>query len=626
MSGAAPSASGGTSSPKPMAINLLALGFACVLLFLFLAPTSSRSPLHNDPSSNAVHDLPLLYLSKAKKSLYRPAPKLAKNVWTELDAMVVSEHQRNKLPWRFRVHNSMVASFGHTRILQDSRKVCKVPNMEVQVDNPFRAETNIGKMKRCYVCLRFDRQCRGQDMEELWDRRYFKKYDTYSATFLMTDTTALNRLKRDDLEKFEEVMFTREGEMYVSALDGGDAISGNKAKQLSVKRGYAEQFGCDYNTLRIQPAQYTMHHPKECRSFFAAAEQMPKDTMWIMKPVLGSGGVGISLHTGLKDFQEQFSNCPKPTAKDPNLNKFIIQEYVKHPLLIHNKKFDMRVYMLIASSNPYIIFFHKGYLRRAVFNYDSSSTTRTVFLTNTHFQSLEKDFELADHIWGWARFQKYLADHNVAGSQYISTVLDSAIKKVMLFNFWSAKSELKRRKGTYHLFGLDFMIDDELRVHFIEANGFPGYTWSKDFPTRKMVGTMIDMIVELHEAPTGFERMTRGDMYGEFEMIYNELEDGCSDVAYDPCIEFSTHNRQKMKDSAKKIAQIHDTGRRTMFKAKKQKQRDATQALEACKAQGLSTESSACKQVLLQERRKKFVAMFQEIRAWNAINKFVSGM
>jgi len=336
--------------------------------------------------------------------------------------------------------------------------------------------------------------------------------------------------------------------------------------------------------------------------------------------------VGISLHTGAKEFEEQFSTCAKPKKEAPNVNKFIIQEYVKHPLLIHGKKFDMRVYMLIASSNPYFIFFHKGYLRRAVYNYDANSTKRTVFLTNTHFQSLEKGFELADHIWGWARFQKYLADHNVAGSQYISTVLDSSIKKVMLFNFWSAKDELVRRKGTYHLFGLDFMIDDELRVHFIEANGFPGYTWSKDFPTRTMVTTMIDMIIELHESPTAFERMTRGDTYGEFELIYNELEDGCSDVAYDPCIEFSTHNAVPMKYTAKRVSQMHDAGQRTMFKAKKQKSRDNIKAVEGCKREGLDEKSKECSKFMYEERRRKFVAMFHEIRAWNAINKFVSGM
>jgi hypothetical protein len=341
---------------------------------------------------------------------------------------------------------------------------------------------------------------------------------------------------------------------------------------------------------------------------------------------LGSGGNGITLHNGTEDFEWRFSACAKPRKSAPHTNKFIIQEYVKHPLLIHGKKFDMRVYMLIASSSPYFIFFHKGYLRRAVYKYVASSTNRTNFLTNTHIQSIEEKFDLADHIWGWARFQKYLADHNIAGSHYVSTVLDSAIKRVMLFNFWSAKSELVRRKGTYHLFGLDFMIDDELRVHFIEANGFPGYTWSKDFPTRTMVTTMTDMIIELHESPAAFVGMTRGDTYGEFEMIYNELEDGCSNVAYDPCIEFAKHNAVPMKQTAKRVSVMHDAGRRTMFSAKKQKEKDRMKAVEGCKKQGFDEESKACSKFMYEERRAKFLTMFQEIRAWNTVNKFVVGM
>lgn len=591
-------------------------------------------------------------------------PPATPNVWQETDSLIPSKYRRTALPWRLRAHDGVRYSYGKLPLLRSSSRVCRVPPLQVQVDSPYRSETAQGKIKRSYVCLRFDRQCRGQEMEELWDRRYSKKYDTYQATFLMTDTTALNRLKRDDMELFEQVMWQREGEAYLSALDGGDAISGNKGKQLSVKRGYAEKFGCDYNSLRIQPAQYTMFRPKECRAFFARAKELGEETMWIMKPVLGSGGVGISLHTGTKDFQV-FRGCkkkialsssssdqgtPPPSAKKPPppqknkekeshahgegeekekiiaTNKYIVQEYVKYPLLIHKKKFDMRVYLLIGSSVPYFVFYHKGYLRRAVLNYDSKSETRTVFLTNTHFQSLEKDFELADHIWGWARFQKYLADYNVAGAHYVSTVLDSAIKKVLMFNFWSAREELVRRKGTYHLFGLDFMIDDELRVHFIEANGFPGLTWSKDFPTRTMVTTMIDMIIELHESPTAFEHMTRGDSYGEFELIYNELEDQCSDVSYDPCIEFATHNTVPMKERARRVAEMHDSQRRTLFKAKKRKERDEKIAQLACRRAGVALDSTECRKLLYDERRRKFVDMFKEIQAYNVLNVFVSGM
>jgi hypothetical protein len=236
------------------------------------------------------HNLPIPLSS----IVYRNFPSQPKHVWQETDALVPSKHQRAKLPWQLSVHDSVRNAFGHMALLRSDTKLCKVPPLQIQVDNPYRSENNLGKIKRSYVCLRFDRQCRGQEMEELWDRRYMKKYGTYQATFLMTDTTALNRLKLNDMEQFEQVMYHREGEIYVSALEGGDAISGNKAKQLQVKRSYAEKFGCDYNTLRIQPIQYTMHHPKECRSFFRFARVAPPKTMWIMKPVLSKRFIAIS--------------------------------------------------------------------------------------------------------------------------------------------------------------------------------------------------------------------------------------------------------------------------------------------------------------------------------------------
>ena len=200
--------------------------------------------------------------------------------------------------------------------------MCRMPKLAKQVDNPYRSENNMGIVKRSYVCLRFEKQCRGQAMEELWNRRYMKKYDTYTGTFLMTDTTALNRLKRDDKELYDQVMKQHEGESYLSAFDGGDAISGNKARQLSTKRKYAESFGCDYNSLRMQPAQFTMHRPKECKAFFEWIEANPGQ-MWIQKPILGQGGVGITLHSNVKDF-DSLRHCS--SKRDDN--KFIIQEYI----------------------------------------------------------------------------------------------------------------------------------------------------------------------------------------------------------------------------------------------------------------------------------------------------------
>jgi len=542
--------------------------------------------------------------------------------WNEHHALVSSKELTSVQPWRLRAFEGMRNSLGSEgRNLHTS--ICRKPFLPVQVDNPFRSMNQFGFMKRSYICLRFEKgRCRGQAMEELWNRRYYKKYDTYEGTFLMTDTTALNRLKRDDKSQYDQIMRQSEGENYISALDGGDAISGNKAKQLEVKRSYAERFGCDYNSLRIQPPQYTMHRPDECRRFWKYADSHP-ESMWIKKPILGQGGVGITLHSDVKEF-DQLRTCKKASQKEDN--KYIIQDYIQKPLLIHSRKFDIRVYMLIASSMPYIVFYHPGYLRRSIIKYKEKSTEQTNFLTNTHYQSLVEKFDLADHIWGFERFQKYLSDHNVAGARYVSTVLNSAIKKGLLFNFKSAEDELVRRRGSYHLFGLDFMIDDELRVHFIEANGYPGFTWSKDFPTRSLVTEMFDMLIELHESPTAFEGMTQGDMYGGFECIYNELDDDCNEKMYDPCVDFAHFNAVPMKLMAESISKIHDTSRRTKYQANRKVKTDAKRALQICVDQGIDIKSTGCSKLMRDERRKKFEVIFKEMQEWDLINTFVAGM
>lgn len=65
------------------------------------------------------------------------------------------------------------------------------------------------------------------------------------------------------------------------------------------------------------------------------------------------------------------------------------QKYVADPHLLNGHKYDFRVYLLIASTDPLIVYFHDGFLRLSILKYDKDSKERSIHFANTN---LAKDF------------------------------------------------------------------------------------------------------------------------------------------------------------------------------------------------------------------------------------------
>jgi tubulin polyglutamylase TTLL11 len=72
-------------------------------------------------------------------------------------------------------------------------------------------------------------------------------------------------------------------------------------------------------------------------------EEHPKFT-FICKPNSGKGGEGIFL-------ADKFKDIPKNLWKDSH-SDLLVQRYIKTPILLDKKKFDLRVYVLIKGFDP----------------------------------------------------------------------------------------------------------------------------------------------------------------------------------------------------------------------------------------------------------------------------------
>ena len=85
------------------------------------------------------------------------------------------------------------------------------------------------------------------------------------------------------------------------------------------------------------------------------------------------------------------------------------QKYIENPLLVHNRKFDIRVWIVVASWNPLKLYYYKDvYARFSSQDYDTSKTDNLFsHLTNNSITSKqirigndEKSFnKIPENMW-----------------------------------------------------------------------------------------------------------------------------------------------------------------------------------------------------------------------------------
>ena len=127
-----------------------------------------------------------------------------------------------------------------------------------------------------------------------------------------------------------------------------------------------------------------------------------------MKPGENSNrGSGIFVCKSFREIQNEITSAAKAD------HTHIIQKYIERPFLIHNRKFDIRVYGMMTSINSFMkgYFFEDGYIRTSCVEFDIENLDdRFIHLTNDAIQKKSEDygkFENGNKL-SYQNFQKYL--------------------------------------------------------------------------------------------------------------------------------------------------------------------------------------------------------------------------
>lgn len=218
--------------------------------------------------------------------------------------------------------------------------------------------------------------------------------------------------------------------------------------------------------------------------------------IWIMKPAGFNRGRGIKVFNDfdvLDDLVKEILANKSPGSA----HIYVIQKYIEKPLLIHNRKFDIRVWVLVTQ-NENCYFFQQGYLRTSSekFSLDNLSSS-FIHLTNNAIQKEGTEygkFEDGNQM-SFKQFQEYLLSH--FGNIRLSSIV-TIMKSQIITSLLAVKGKLNpnNRLGCFEIFGYDFIIDSCFKPWLIEVNTNPCIELASPL-LEQIIPRMLDDALEL---------------------------------------------------------------------------------------------------------------------------------
>jgi tubulin polyglutamylase TTLL4 len=244
-----------------------------------------------------------------------------------------------------------------------------------------------------------------------------------------------------------------------AALIGSKAELHRRMRELRTRLGH--EIG--YYPVAFYP-------PDEYEELCEVWNEVP---IWIVKAPALSRGRAIRL--------------TRPEDEPPPMLPFVVEKYIPRPLLITGRKFDIRLYALVTSAFPLVIYLHEnGLALFATQPYDETEIgDLTRHITNHQINRHSGSFVACDGLeekvenskWSLSFLWQYLESQGIDWRRIkkeAEDVATSAIIAGMCAVRNAHCTQCQHRRCAFELLGVDLLIDQDLKVWLLEINVTPG--------------------------------------------------------------------------------------------------------------------------------------------------------
>eukprot|EP01084_Bolivina_argentea_P164582 286134_1 len=274
------------------------------------------------------------------------------------------------------------------------------------------------------------------------------------------------------------------------------------------------------------PQTFTLPH--EYAIFVEEFKKLP-NTQWIMKPVGKCQGRGIFLFTKLSHISNWKYN-PNQYYYRPNnkgdeqkqIESYVVQKYINNPYLIGNKKFDLRIYVLVTSYSPDLIvyIYRSGFARFTSLRYSNSNSNLDntyMHLTNAAVQKTNDEYNRDNDLkWSIRSLKLYLITKY--GEEKVN-ILFKNIQDIIIKSLICVQNVIINDKHCFELYGYDILIDNQLKPWLIEINAAPSFSHSshEDHLLKfSVISDCLDIVMNKNDQNNDNDQL----QFGGFDLVY----------------------------------------------------------------------------------------------------------